>query len=904
MRFCLVLATLAFSALPIFADPPKPGPMRDTKDKALQTAQALYDGVREETLPNGLRVFLKPVPGSPVVTTMIAYTVGSSDEDLDHTGLSHYLEHLMFKGTEKLMPGDIDRITQINGGQNNANTSEDMTVFYFDFAADRWKAALEVEADRMRNLRIDEKHEFQQEKGAVISELDMDEDQAWDLEQKMILPILFGPKAPYGHPIIGEKAHVREATADVIKKHYDRWYHPNNAVLVVAGGFDEKDAVETIKQLFGPIPKGMLPARKPIPELKPRIETIRKKFDSKFPTPRLLMGFNSVAETDADAVPLDVASVLLSSGKTSRLHHRLVEEDGTVTSIDATNSTGRYPGWFQVRAELFKLDELKKVDDAIMAEIKRLADEGPTETELKRVRRSMAAAHIFAHESVHELADTIARGCATNDMAFVRRYLPDLMNVSANDVKRVTKKYLVDRKPVVIESIPKGEAVGGTSKKALNREATKNAGASFDLKGAKTVVLENGLKLILLENHRLPIVVAEAQVGKVRLYEPPDQIGIATLMGILLEEGTKSRTGPEIARAIEDTGGALNMSANGGTVKVLADDTDLGLDLLFDCLINPTFGEDEVASKREQLLTQLAEEEQQADYRALRAFKAAVYGKHPFGWPAAKAEAVKKLTTADLKRFHSRIFVPCNTVVAVVGDFDTDKIIAGIRKRTAQWKNVKLDPPRIESPPRPEKASETIISEPSAAQLTVYVGHLGIKRDNPDYYKLMVMDYVLGTGSGFTDRLSADLRDRQGLAYSVSARITGTASDEPGMFIGHIGTFPDKLADVKAGFLKEIKRIREEAPTKDEVDNVKKYLTGALPFNLVTCGDVAAMLLLIDRHRLGENYMADYVKAVEAVTPEDVRDVARKYLDPERLILVAAGPVDATGRPLAVKMKD
>jgi zinc protease len=879
--------------------------MRDTKDKALQTAQALYDGVREETLPNGLRVLLKPIPGSPVVTTMVAYTVGSSDEDLDHTGLSHYLEHLMFKGTETLVPGDIDRITQINGGQNNANTSEDMTVFYFDFAADRWKAALEVEADRMRNLRIDEKHEFQQEKGAVISELDMDEDQPWDLEQKMILPILFGPKTPYGHPIIGEKAHVREATADVIKKHYDRWYHPNNAVLVVAGGFDEKDALETIKKLFGPIPKGTLPARKPVPELKPRMETVRKKFDSKFPTPRLLMGFNSVTETDADAIPLDVVSVILSTGKTSRLHHRLVEEDGTVTSIDATNSTGRYPGWFQIRAELFKAEELRKVDDAIMAEINRLADEGPTESELKRVRRSMAAAHIFAHESVHELADTIARGCATQDMTFVRRYLPDLMNVSADDVKRVTKKYLVESKPVVIESIPKGDAGGDAgSKKGLNRETPKNAGASFDLKAAKTVVLENGLKLILLENHRLPIVVAEAQVAKVRLYEPPDQIGIATLMGMLLEEGTKSRTGPEIARAIEDTGGALNMTATGGTVKVLADDTDLGLDLLFDCLMNPAFGEDEVASKRDQLLTQLAEEEQQSDQRALRAFKAAVYGKHPFGWPAAKAEMVKKLTAGDLNRFHNRIFVPGNTVVAVVGDFDSEKIIAGIRKRTQQWKNAKLDPPRIDPPPRPSKPQETIISEPSAAQLTMYLGHLGIKRDNPDYYKLMVMDYVLGTGSGFTDRLSADLRDRQGLAYSVSARITGSAGEEPGMFIGHIGTFPDKLADVKAGFLRAITRIREEVPAKEEVENVKKYLTGALPFNLVTCSEVAGMLLFIDRYRLGENYLTDYVKAVEAVTPEDVRDVARKYLHPEQLILVAAGPVDTAGKPLAGKMKD
>src|SRR5256885_572789 len=184
---------------------------------ALRAAAALYEGIRTETLPNGLRVYLKPISGAATVTTMVAYKVGSSDEDLDNTGLSHYLEHLMFKGTDKIMPGDIDRVTLRNGGQNNAYTSEDFTIYHFDFAADRWEVALEIEADRMRNLRIDAKHEFEQEKGAVISELERDEDMPWDLEQKTIVPLLFGAKGPYGHPVIGEPAHVRNATDAIIK---------------------------------------------------------------------------------------------------------------------------------------------------------------------------------------------------------------------------------------------------------------------------------------------------------------------------------------------------------------------------------------------------------------------------------------------------------------------------------------------------------------------------------------------------------------------------------------------------------------------------------------------------------------------------------------------------------------
>ena len=210
----------------------------------------------------------------------------------------------------------------------------------------------------------------------------------------------------------------------------------------------------------------------------------------------------------------------------------------------------------------------------------------------------------------------------------------------------------------------------------------------------------------------------------------------------------------------------------------------------------------------------------------------------------------------------------------------------------------------LPNPPAAGKASQTIITDPSAAQLTMYLGHLGIKRDNPDYYKLLVMDHVLGTGAGFTDRLSSTLRDRQGLAYQVTARITGTAGEEQGTFTGFIGTFPDKFAEVKAGFLKEINRIRDELPSKDEVEDVKKYLTGTLAFSLTTCDQAADLLLAVDRFKLGADYLNDYRKAVEMVTPEDVRAVARKYLQPDKLILSAAGPVDATGKPLAAKKQD
>lgn len=884
------------------------------EQRILKTAQGLYEGIQHETLPNGLRVYLKPVPGSPVVSTMVGYRVGACDELKDQTGLSHYLEHLMFKGTDKLMPGDIDRITQRNGGHNNAWTSEDMTMYHFDFAADRWQVALDIEADRMRNLRIDTKHEFEQEKGAVISELDGGEDQPWELENKLILKPLFGEKTPYGHPVIGDKAHVRAATAEIIKKHYDKWYQPNNAVIVIAGGFDAKETMNLIKAKFSAIPKGELPARNGQPNAKPRTDVARAAMKSKFETPRMLMGFNTVLETDSDAPVLDVITLILGEGKICRLQKRLIEEDGTSNGVEVGHTSGRYPGWLAVQVELFKAEDMRNAETSVLAEMKKLAEEGPTDAELKRIKRGILAKHIYAHESIHELADTIARGVVANDLKFVHDYLPQIMAITADDVKRVAKKYLVDAKPVVVDSIPENPAPAPQAepkkvepKKARStaktsrmqhQKAPATGGGGFDLKAAKIVTLDNGLKLMLLENHRLPLVYIDAKVARVRMYEPADKIGLAQLTGEMMEEGTKKRTADQITTQMADIGGLFSVSGSGGYAKVLADDTETGLDVLFDCLINADFPKDAIESKQEQLLTVLAEEDNRPEERASQAFRTAVYGNHPFGRPTADKNVVAKLTRKDLRQFHRKVFVPNNTVVAVVGDFDTEKMLAAIKQHTADWKKGKL--PKLEpvAPPTIDKFNQQIISDPAASQLHVFIGQLGVKRNDPDFYKLLVMDNVLGTGPGFTDRLSANLRDRQGLAYTVRATITNNAGDEPGTFTGYIGTFPDKFADVKNGFLKEINKIREELPSKQEVDDAKKYLTGSIAFSLTTCDQAASLLHAIDRHKLGADYLEDYRKAVDAVTPEDVRTVATKHLNPQKLTLIAVGAIDKDGNPV------
>jgi zinc protease len=894
MRF---LAALLLVTIPMFVISAEPN------DPAMRAAAAFFNDVRIETLGNGLQVVLKKVPGSGVVTTMMTYKVGASDEELDATGLSHYLEHLMFKGTEKMMPGDVDRLTQRNGGHNNAWTSEDLTCYHFDFAADRWEVALDIEADRMRNIRIDAKHEFEQEKGAVISELHRNEDGPFDLEQKAILPRLFGAEAPYGHPVIGLQKHVEDANPAVIKGHYDRWYHPNNAVFVICGDFDPEKTLVKVRAKFESIPRGNLPGRKiahPVSRAAPE----RHEFTSKFEVARMLMGFNGVKAGAPDEAPLDVVQEILTAGRTGRLYRALVEDARLASSVRAGNSCGRYPGWFELDLEMLQGKPREQAENMVLEHLTRLANEPVGEEELQRAKRVLISNEIFGKESVHNLCQTLARGIAIDGLERLKNYLPQVQAVTADDVRRVAKKYLDVKTRVVVWSIPKeGEKAGGQTTELQTKPGrlapAAAGGGNIDLNTTQRVVLPNGLTLLLLENHRLPIVSTQVFVRNVRFVEPADKSGIATLAGSLLEEGTTKHSGREIANLIENVGGQLNLTPSGGSLKVLAPDLPLGIDLLFDCLTHPAFPQDAFDRVREQTLSAIEELEMEPDTKAAKVFKTEVYGPHPLGWPSLGTKAtVSKLTADDCRAFHRSLFAPNSTIVAIVGDFDAVRVQELLQRVTADWKPV--EPRQLQLPPvtMPDHSREKIISMPESVQLYFYMGHAGIRRADADYYKLRVMDYVLGTGTGFTDRLSARLRDRMGLAYTVSANITDSAGEEPGMFACYIGTRPNKFNVVKDVFLEELKRIRTEVPEAREVEDAKSYLLGSLPFRFASSGMIAEQLLQIERFGLGFNYLEEYRRQIGSVTPEDVRNVARKYLDPERMIGVAAGPVDEKGLPL------
>jgi zinc protease len=411
--------------------------------------------------------------------------------------------------------------------------------------------------------------------------------------------------------------------------------------------------------------------------------------------------------------------------------------------------------------------------------------------------------------------------------------------------------------------------------------------------------LENGLKILLVENPSLPTVSITGSVLAGARYDPESKAGLAIMASRLLDEGTQNRTSLEIADAIESVGGSIDTDgsferiiANAGVLKK---DVDLGLELLADLMIRPSFPQEYVDKEIERMLAEIESAQDRPQVIAGWAFNELVYQNHPLHRPShGYPNTVEKLTRADLLDFHQRYFVPNNVILSVVGDFRVPDLLPKIEKAFGGWEAKPVKFPTYPDPIRQTEKRVKFITMP-AQQLNIYLGHLGIARTNPDYYTLQVLDTILGGGAGFTARIPQRLRDELGLAYTTFASITMTAGLEPGRFVSFIGTSPENMKLAIDGLLNEIHRIIEEPVTEQELQDAKDYLTGSFVFAFESTPQIARFLVHAEVYRLGFDYIERYPHYIRAVTVDDISRVAKKYLDSENYTLVVVGPVAEGG---------
>ena len=400
-------------------------------------------------------------------------------------------------------------------------------------------------------------------------------------------------------------------------------------------------------------------------------------------------------------------------------------------------------------------------------------------------------------------------------------------------------------------------------------------------------VLPNGLTVLVLEQHSLPIVQIHTLIRAGAAHDPADKAGLANLTAGLLDEGTATRTAKQIAELIEFVGGSLAARASEdfttASAKVLKKDLDLGFELLSDILLHPAFQEQEFDRVRSQILGEIQSERDDPGQVAVKAFKQLIYPGHPYRWPINGTEdTLPKIKRADVQQFYAREYVPNQTIMTIVGDITLDQARAQIMKRFGGWKRGDALTRPAPSPRALEKPVLKLI-EKDLTQATILLGHVGISRTNPDYYAVTVMNYILGAG-GFSSRLMETIRDNQGLAYHVGSQFE--ANVMPGPFVVNLQTRNEAANQAITGVLTELNRMREAPVTDQELADARAYLIGSFALRLDTTSKLSEVLALVELYGLGLDYFTKYPKLIEQVTKDDVLRVAKQYLHPNRYALV------------------
>ncbi|MEM8996746.1 MAG: pitrilysin family protein [Acidobacteriota bacterium] len=408
----------------------------DRPAAALADIERFFDGVSSRRLDNGLDVHVAADSRSPLAACAIAYRAGTRDEDPAVGGVAHFLEHMMFKGSERFGAGEIDRLTQAAGGVNNAYTSHDTTLYYFTFAADRWHLALDIEADRMAGLTLDP-DEVEAERQVIHEEISMYEGEPWDMLLQSVQATVFG-EHPYGRPVLGTRASLDAITAETLRDFHGRYYRPSNGAVVVVGDVDIDAAHAAVAERFdSPPPPPPAPTRATAP-LEPIVRRRLERRQGELA--RLEVAFRSPPVTDRGHAPLRLLCAALTLGRSSRLHRRLVDELQLALWVSADIQETVEPGLLSITAELVPGQDAERLEREILAAVKALGDEPPGAGELDRVRQLVMADWLFGHERLEHRAFLLGGMAAFGDLSLPVRSMRRLLGASRDDLLEIARR--------------------------------------------------------------------------------------------------------------------------------------------------------------------------------------------------------------------------------------------------------------------------------------------------------------------------------------------------------------------------------------------------------------------------------------------------------------------------------
>jgi zinc protease len=868
------------------------------------------------TLPNGLDVILSQDRRLPMVAVNLWYHVGPANEEPGRTGFAHLFEHMMFQSSKHVPPDSHFPLLEAAGATGvNGTTDYDRTNYFETVPANQLELALWLESDRMGYLleKVDQAALSNQQDVVRNERRQSVENQPYGLAEEALVQSLFPKGHPYYGNVIGSHEDIQAVKLDDVRRFFRQFYAPNNASVSIVGDIDVAATKQLVEKYFGSLKRG--PAVPAIKAETPAITAERRQVvPARVQLPRVSVAWLTPSiykPGDADA---DIVGNILGGGRSSRLFKKLVYEQQIAQNVSASQYSLILGSIFQIDATARPGHTAEELEKAIDQELATFRTQGPSAAEIEQARNTIETGIIGGLERLGGFGGIADRLNMYNHYLGTPDYLEkDILRyraVTPATAAAFAKQYLTPNARAVVHAVPgqpaapaqgpapsastagpQGEGESINVDEPWRNEAPK-AGPPRPLQLATpaSATLPNGLTLILNERRGLPIVSASLVIRTGSDSNPTDKSGLANFVAAMLDEGTSTRNALQLADETARLGATLttgsSMDATSITARSLSKNFAATLDLVADVALRPAFPADEIERQRASRIAQLVQQRDNPGQVATQVASVALYGtRHPYGYTELGTEAsVKAMSRQDMSDFWARNFVPNNAALVVAGDISMAQLRALAEKAFAAWQRGAPVRPALRDP-ETTSARVVIVDKPGSPQTELRVAWIGPARSTPDFLPLQVMNNELG--GLFSSRINMNLREQHG--YSYGARSGFAFRRNGGPFTIGAGVRTDATAPAVSEIFKEVEGIIAKPVTAEQLRKAKDALANSIPAAFETSQNSVNSFSNIFVYDLGLDYYTRYAQQVNAVTAAQALDVAKKYILPGRLVVIAVG---------------
>ena len=864
------------------------------------------NSIHRTVLPNGLTVLVQEDRTAPVVAIVTYVKAGYFDETDDENGLAHALEHMFFKGTKQRGVGDIAKETKASGGYLNAHTIYDNTTYYTVLPSSGFAKGLEIQADAYANSVLDSL-ELSKEMEVIIQEAKRKSDSPSAVATETLYEMLHD-----AHRMrrwrIGREPGLRSFTRDKMNGFYRNFYRPGNTVLSISGDVDPADALRRVTELYGGL-EGGEPLRNPGPTEPERDGFRYRELSGDIAQTQLVIGWRTPGTLDPDTAVLDVAASVLATGRASRLY-RAVREKKLASSVSAYDYTPTEIGVFVVHAET-EPENAAEAAAVIWDQLHQLRVGALEEDELTRVRRIFEARWVRRLETAEGRANYLAEWEALGGWRLGEEYFEAFMSASADDVQRVTRKYLAEEKAAALIYRPASSSVvaqDATDMRRLLAAAQSERLASipprkvslppetkpveFEKEEAGVSVFRTaeGIPVLIRRKVGTPMASIGVFIVGGAVEEEESEAGLTLLTARTMLKGTTTRTAAQIAEDAEMLGGTISASAGsdsfGWSFSVPKARLPEALELMGDVIQRPTIPDESFETERTVALSNVAMLRDDMYRYPMRLAASVAFGGHPYGRPVmGTEESLRAISAEQAREWHKTKVLESAAVIGIVADLEVKEAADLV---ALEFGSLELEKgPKVGKPRWPKSVKIAAESRDKAQTAIALAFPAPSRTDDARFAAALIATVASGLGGRFFD----ELRDKQSLAYSVQAAVS--EKRVAGMFLSYIATSPEKEGIAREGLLAEFEKLRDQTVTAEELSRAKEYVVGSHAISQETGGALLGEMLDAWMFGGGLGELLEHDTRVRAVTADQMRDVAQKYFDPKRRV---EGIVRGVGR--------